>query len=129
MLRLAGEAQTLAITLERSADQEGTMAVFREWSHFETFLTRHFGGFCPCLVSLRKLDGLTEAGAPSQVVGVHQVARGRKRKGPAITGVQRSACCGVLPADSLACQRELPAWGPGIGQSYEYSRDDSSGHL
>jgi hypothetical protein len=38
-------------------------------------------------------------------------------------------CSGVLPADSLACQRELPAWGPGIGQSHEYSSDDSSGHL
>jgi hypothetical protein len=38
-------------------------------------------------------------------------------------------CCGVLPAHSLACQRELPAWGPGIGQSHEYSSDDSSVHL
>jgi hypothetical protein len=26
----------------------------------------------------------------------------------------------------LACQRELPAWGPGIDQSHEYSSADSS---
>jgi hypothetical protein len=37
------------------------------------------------------------------------------------TSQRRAVCCGVLPADSLACQRELPAWGPGIGQSHEYS--------
>jgi Retrotransposon gag protein len=60
MLRLSGEAQTLAITLESSAEQEGTLAAFRDWSHFETFLTTHFGGVCPRLVSLRKLDGLTQ---------------------------------------------------------------------
>jgi Retrotransposon gag protein len=60
MLRLSGEAQTLALTIERSAEQEGILAEFREWTRFEDFLTTQFGGLCPQLTALQKLERLSQ---------------------------------------------------------------------
>jgi hypothetical protein len=64
LLRLSGVAQALALTLERSAEQEGSLAECREWSLFAEFLNTQFGRLCPRLAALQKLKCLIQGRKP-----------------------------------------------------------------